>query len=164
MNLEAIESALIGVTKTYTNMRIKEERACSRIFSRSDYMYSDRITVKEVAWEVMEAAYIKVSAGGKLPANARQIMYAARPEILKQADKTSFTDSYFTQTLLPDYIAEHGCDWDVVYDARGHLNEPHTGIEVALGTLSVRNYIGGCTRNHDDDLPTLSLEYPETHT
>ena len=32
--------------------------------------------------------------------------------------------------------------WDVVFDARGHLVEPHTGRRVALGTLGVREYLG----------------------
>ena len=37
---------------------------------------------------------------------------------------------------------EHDCsDWDVVWDARGHLFEPHTDHEVAIGTLEVRRYI-----------------------
>ena len=51
---------------------------------------------------------------------------------------------YFTQTLLPDYIAaneEQCADWDVVYDARGHLIEPHTGTSVPLGTMAVREYL-----------------------
>src|SRR5207253_2833844 len=54
--------------------------------------------------------------------------------------------SYFTQTLLPDYVAENPglCkDWDVVFDARGHFTEPHTGRRVDLGTLGVRDYTGG---------------------
>ena len=37
------------------------------------------ISIKAAAWEVMEAAYLKASANGTLPANARQVYYAARP-------------------------------------------------------------------------------------
>lgn len=158
MRVENIETALTSVTKTYTNMRKQEERARQRV-CRSDYMYSDRVTVKEVAWDVMEAAYNKVSDNGRLPANARQIMYAARPEILARADKSSFGDSYFTQTLLPEYIAEHGCSWDVVYDARGHLIEPHTEEKIALGTIDVRNYLRGEVES-DVGYTTLKLDYP----
>jgi hypothetical protein len=53
-------------------------------------------------------------------------------------------DKYFTQTLLPDYIQEHPretADWDVVYDARGHLTEPHTGTVIGIGTLEIRQYL-----------------------
>ena len=48
---------------------------------------------------------------------------------------------YFSQTLLPDYIEEHGVDWDVVYDARGHFEEPHTNRRIGCGTIEVRNYL-----------------------
>jgi hypothetical protein len=103
------------------------------------------VTIKEVAWEGMAKAYDDASGGGRYPANARQVMYAARPAILSATGKTSLADSYFTQTLLPDYIEEHAeetADWDVVFDARGNFTEPHTGREVPLGTLDVRAYLG----------------------
>lgn len=86
-----------------------------------------KATIKDVAYEVMEQAYLKASGGGTLPALARQVMYAARPIIQEKTGKI-LNDQYFTQGLLPDYIEEHGCDdWNVVFDARGHFHEPHTG-------------------------------------
>src|SRR6516165_7755189 len=88
----------------------------------------------------MEQAYLKVSGNDTLPANARQIMYAARPHIQKVTGR-ELHDSYFTQTLLPDYLTETGVDWDVVYDARGHFNEPHDGRSFGIGTLEVRQYL-----------------------
>jgi len=57
---------------------------------------------------------------------------------------------------LPTYVAKHPAetaDWDVVCDARGHLWEPHTDHEVALGTLEVRRYLAG--RHTDFDLAGL---------
>jgi hypothetical protein len=48
---------------------------------------------------------------------------------------------YFSQTLLPDYIEEHGVHWDVVYDARGHFLEPHTNRRIGCGTIEVGNYL-----------------------
>src|SRR5690606_16594938 len=88
-------------------------------------MRMPRTSIREVAFYVMEDAYNKASANGKYYANARQIMYAARPEILKHADATDLDSVYFTQTLLKDYIEEYCPDWKVVWDARGHLIEPH---------------------------------------
>ena len=41
------------------------------------------ISVKDAAAQIMEQAYLKVSGNGRYPANARQIMYAARPHIQK---------------------------------------------------------------------------------
>jgi hypothetical protein len=106
------------------------------------------MSLKDAAWAVMKKAYLKASDNGRLPANARQIMYAARPDILQMTGKEKFGDSYFTQTLLPDYIDEHPeetAGWDVVYDARGHLIEPHTNRRVSLGTIEVRQYLGDRT-------------------
>ena len=104
-----------------------------------------QISIKDAAWAVMKAAYLKASDGGKLPANARQIMYAARPDILSVTGIDKLGDAYFTQNVLPDFIEVHPelCgDWDVVFDARGHFIEPHTDRVVPLGTIEVRSYLG----------------------
>jgi hypothetical protein len=72
-------------------------------------------------------------------------MYAARGDILRLTGRAKFDDKYFTQTLLPDYLRDNPeatADWDVVYDARGNLIEPHTGRRVPLGTVPVRDYLG----------------------
>ena len=162
MNVAHVEKALTSVTRKYTKMRKREERARGRYSNRSYYMYSTRITVKEVAWQVMEQAYLKASANGTLPAHARQIMYAARGPILAKCDKDTFDDQYFTQVLLPDYIEQHGCSWDVVYDARGHLVEPHTETEIALGTLGVRSYTASWHKKTDDEFvfDEQKIHYP----
>ena len=76
------------------------------------------VTLKDAAWQVMEEAYMKASDNGRLPAHARQIMYAARGKILNMVSGKTLDDNYFTQTLLPDYINEHNVSWNVVYDAR----------------------------------------------
>jgi hypothetical protein len=64
----------------------------------------------------------------------------ARPLIEEQTDKP-LSYAYFSQTLLPNYVNEHGADWDVVYDDRGHFKEPHTKRVIGLGTLNVRAYL-----------------------
>jgi hypothetical protein len=94
----------------------------------------------------MEAAYFKASANGTYPALARQIMYAARPEILRLTGESSLDSQYFAQSLLPEYIEEHGCeDWNVAYDARGNFHEPHTDRKVPLGTIDVRGHLRDIT-------------------
>jgi hypothetical protein len=103
------------------------------------------MNLKDAAYAVMRDAYIKASDGGKLPAKARQIMYAARGRILELAGVKKFSDSCFTQVLLRSYMRdnpEETKDWDVIYDARGNLTEPHTGPRIPLGTLQVRRYLG----------------------
>jgi hypothetical protein len=96
----------------------------------------------EVANEVMRECYMKASDNNRLPANARQIFYVARPLIEARTDKP-LSYPYFSQTLLPNYVNEHQecAKWDVVYDDRGHFTEPHTGRVIGLGTLNVRNYV-----------------------
>jgi hypothetical protein len=99
------------------------------------------LSQKDAAAQVMEAAYMAASANGTLPATARQVMYAARPKIEALTSGRRLDDQYFCQTLLPDFMEEHGVDWDVVFDARGHFTEPHDGEIVNLGTLGVRSYL-----------------------
>ena len=70
----------------------------------------------------------------RLPANARQIFYVARPLIEERTDKPLRYD-YFSQKMLPDYINKlpECVGWDVVYDDRGHFVEPHTERMIGLG-------------------------------
>jgi hypothetical protein len=107
-----------------------------------------KMSIVDAAYEVMEEAYLKASDNGggpRLPAKARQIMYAARPKILEPTGRRKFNDNYFTPTLLPDFINDNEeltGNWDVIYDARGHLVEPHTQRVVPLDTVEVREYLG----------------------
>jgi len=88
----------------------------------------------------MEDAYIKASSNGKYYANARQIMYAARPAILEITGERELKSAYFTQTLLKDYLEKYNPDWKVVWDARGHLVEPYTNKQINLGGSDVKKY------------------------
>ncbi|MCX6624737.1 MAG: hypothetical protein NTY38_27475, partial [Acidobacteria bacterium] len=84
--------------------------------------------------------------------------------IQEQTEQT-LRDVYFTQTLLPDYIRDHADEtagWDVVYDARGHLWEPHTGEQIGVGTLEVRQYLRDIEGPIDlgIDSPRLNSSFP----
>jgi hypothetical protein len=145
MDSSTIFDAVRSVTKDWTRQKTREIRHRAAAANRHEAMTrTRRITIKEVAWAVMDAAYMKASDNGTLPAAARQVMYAARPDILVQTGAEQLDDQYFTQTLLPDYMAEHPgktADWEVVFHARGHFAEPHTNLVIPLGTLNVRGYI-----------------------
>jgi hypothetical protein len=149
----AITELVTGVTKKWAKQRKAEERSVRAATNRRYVFKEARWTIKDAAYQYMEMAYMKASGDGRFPANARQIMYAARGHIQDQTG-LPLADNYFTQTLLPDYIAETGAPWDVVFDARGHFTEPHTKVEVPLGTLAVRRYLAGAGRQSVDD-PTL---------
>jgi hypothetical protein len=136
--IDAVETA----TRKWTRQKKSEERHPGMIRYRASRMTKEpRTTQKEAAWEILEEAYLAASGGGTLPAMARQIYYQARPKIMAMTDDKELAYGYFSQTLLPDYIEEHGVDWNVVYDARGHFEEPHTNRRIGCGTIDVGNYL-----------------------
>jgi hypothetical protein len=136
--IDAVEAA----TRKWTRQKKSEERHPGMIRYRSSRMTKEpRTTQKEAAWQVMEEAYMAASGNGTLPALARQIFYQARPKIMELTDDKQLAYGYFSQVLLPDYIEEHGVDWNVVYDARGHFEEPHTNRRIGCGTIEVGNYL-----------------------
>jgi len=119
-----------------------------------------RTSIRDTAFKVMEEAYNHASANGKYFANARQIMYAARPRMLESEPSLSLDGNfsvYFTQVLLKDYIEEYSPNWKVVWDARGHLIEPYTGKTVGLGGVEVMTYIKEWTENFAEN-PDLDIE------
>jgi hypothetical protein len=145
---KVITDAVLHVTKAWAKQRKAEERNASAEARRIDRLTkSDRpFSLKAAAERVMRDAYMRASDDNKLPANARQIMYAARPQVLELTGKDNLDDQYLTQTLLVNYMAEFADDcanWNVVWSDRGHFTEPHTGLVVGLGTLAVRGYVGG---------------------
>jgi hypothetical protein len=141
---KTIIGAVQDVTSKWTKQRKQEERHAAARVRRWDVMTASRaMTVKKAAYSVMREAYLKASANNTYVAKARQIMYAARGAIQELTGK-ALDDRYFTQTLLPDFMAaypELTADWKVVWDARGHLTEPHTQHSVPLGTTEVEDYI-----------------------
>ena len=52
--------------------------------------------IKDAAWQVMVDVYHAASRGGRLPANAPQVMYAARKRILDLTGRTKLENRYFT--------------------------------------------------------------------
>jgi len=161
MDSTAIFDAVRSVTGAWARQRKAEEREASRVSRRRDALVrSRRMTIREAAWLVMPRAYLKASSGGTLPAHARQIMYAARGEIQRLTGRT-LDDQYFTQQLLPDFMNEHPsatAEWDVVFDARGHFHEPHTGRIVPLGTIDVRRHLHQVAEH---TLPELQVGLPD---
>jgi DNA topoisomerase 6 subunit A-like protein len=136
--LDAVETA----TSKWTKQKKSEERHPSMVRYRASRMTREpRTSQKEAAWKIMEAAYMAASGNDTLPAMARQIFYQARPKIMEMTDDKQLAYGYFSQVLLPDYIEEHGVDWNVVYDARGHFEEPHTSRRIGCGTIEVGNYL-----------------------
>jgi hypothetical protein len=120
MNTAAIADLIRGVTGKWAKQRKAEERHARAAERREEALISyRRVSLKEAAAEVMREAYLKASANGTLPVNPRQIMYAARPQILERTGKDSLNGQYFSQTLLVDYMDENPGEtarWDIIAD------------------------------------------------
>lgn len=167
--LDALRTALRLVTKDWKKAKRsadKDDRVRRRDLEKQRKSQARPPSIKDAAYYYMEAAYLKASDGGRLPANARMLMYALRPYVLAETSGECWKESsYFTQTLLPDYMAEHAAataGWNVVYDARGHLREPHGGARVDLGTLGVRSYLRSRPVDADEIAPSalITTQFP----
>ena len=136
-----ILSALVkeGTKKWTRTVKAEERNPVSRSYRHARMTQSAGVSFKDAAAQIMEEAYQQGQRStADCPANARQIMYAARPYIQKMTGKP-LKDSYFTQTLLPNYVEETRCSRGTsIYDARGHFVEPHDGKSFGVGTLEVR--------------------------
>jgi hypothetical protein len=157
---DALIGSVLSVTKKWTKQRKAEERERRAIQNRRARMTCVRVTAKDVAYRCMEHAYKKASANGTLPASARQIMYQARP-IIQAETGEQLDDQYFCQQLLPNYMQERNVTWNVVYDDRGHLREPHTSKSLGLGTLAVQRYLADIREPKTSE---IAIEPPEVIT
>ena len=123
MDSTSIIAGLKSVTAKWTKQRKQEERG--RAQSRSAvFIRKYRTSIKDAACSVMPEAYAKASDGGRLPVSARQLYYAARGPIMEATERNELGSAYFTQTILPEYMAyrrKETAAWDVTYDARGHF-------------------------------------------
>ena len=153
---ESIQDDLASAVRSVAKDWKKEKRQADRNdrvspsrLSRLRIWKPPKVTIRKASFQVMEAAYMKASGNGRYHANGRQIMYAARGPVQKLTDGEIWKNSsYFTQTLLKDYIEEYGAtDWKVVWDARGHITEPYTERVVGLCGVEVGKYISEWTTN-----------------
>ena len=144
---EAAVAAVKQVTAAWARQRKAEERDRSARLRRDDAMNASLkpMSIRDAAFKVMAKAYAAASDNGNLPVQPRQIFYAARPEILRLARIERLDAGRWTQEMLVDYMNAHPecANWDVTFSDRGDFAEPHTGRVVGLGTLAVRDYIGG---------------------
>jgi DNA topoisomerase VI subunit B len=143
----ALESCIENVTAQWKKIKKRSDRD-DRVRERDLESLRKRdksVSIKDAAFQVMQQAYMHTSGNGAYPAKARQIMYSARPLVLDLTGGKCWSNSaYFTQELLIEFMEQNlelTASWDVVFDARGHLTEPHTGEQIGLGTLEVREYM-----------------------
>lgn len=157
---EDIQSAISNAAKAFTKAKRhseKNDRPSTWELDRISHKPS-WISIRDAAFLVMDEAYNKASSNGRYHANARQIMYAARPLILEMTGHNELNDVYFTQNLLKDYIETFRPEgWRVVWDARGNITEPYTHRIISLGGLAVKNYTDKWISDISDrELPVIA--------
>jgi len=136
--VEAIE-AMLRSTKDLFKAHKRTERAVAAELRRSWQPVKDQEALLPIVAEVMDEAVAAASDNGKLPYSARTLYYQVRPRIQRYTDKP-LTMGYFSQTLLVQYQREHDKLPGLYREPRGHLIEPHTAIEIPLGTLELAKY------------------------
>lgn len=166
---QAVSQAILSVSKEVTRQRHKQRREETRLNARARKFLTkhkaEKIGIRDAAWQVIPEAIAHVTGGDlSAPAKARQIMYAARKRVLELTGGRCWARSQqFTQSYLPDFIRENPdltAGWNVVYDARGQLTEPHTGRVVPLGTVAVRDYVRGWTQPGTSPAPSAPATEP----
>ena len=145
-----LDPAIERVTREWTKAKRQrlrmEQSALKRLTEDLTKQVDKPLTIKAACFQVMERAYLKASANGTLPAKSRQLMYAARPEVMKLTGGVFYKadTQTFQQSTLIDFLEQNPevtAGWNVVWDDRGHVREPHTDHQVGLGTLGVRRYL-----------------------
>jgi hypothetical protein len=160
MNLnDALQASLKKVTADFTRAKMqvyrqRQERVSQWQIDRWEKQDEDR-QLKAAAYKVIPKAYAATSDNGQLPAKVRQIYYQVRPLVMELTGGKIWKNSdTFTQGVFNDYVRDHPretADWDVVYDARGHLTEPHLKRQIGIGTLEVRSYVKSWAETSDFD-------------
>lgn len=147
-----LEQAVTRVTKRWSQIAREADRQHRQRAAEMERRYKaeapKRVTIRAAAFEEIPRAYAKASGDGKHSAKFRQIYYAARRFILEATGRTGepgddLKSDYF-RDLLCEYIETHleeTKNWDVLFDDRGHFEEPHNGYRIGIGTANVREYL-----------------------
>lgn len=137
--LDAVADGLHSVLKGHYEQKRQEGRPIRGLYSPPIYIRQYEVTLRDAVFKVIEEAASKASAGFTLPFSVRQLYYQVRPLIQEYTDR-ELTYAYFTPPLVTEYEEDHGSLTGLIYEARGHLVEPHRHINLALGTVEVSNY------------------------
>jgi hypothetical protein len=95
-------------------------------------------TQKSVVLDNLDEAIDKASGDRKYRFNLRQVYYVLRP-IVQEELSAELTYNNL-EGIITDYENEHGDIEGMYRDPRGTLYHPHTGENIALGTLAVEQY------------------------
>jgi len=135
--LDAVSDCIGSVLKEHYTEKKRTERG--RASTRYIPVRSYECSLKYAVFKVMKEAAAKASANFTLPFSVRQLYYQVRP-LIQQYTSKELEYPYFTPPLVTEYEDWHGELPGLIYEARGHLVEPHRDVELPLGTVEVANY------------------------
>jgi hypothetical protein len=139
--IKAVEATGKGWTR---QVKAEERDASARQHRRNLWAAPARVSLKDICYANMAAAWDTASDGGRLPTHWRQLFYVMRPRCDADPDADRpLRDKTFKQ-ILEGYLAERSPGWDVLRGARGVFKEPHRADGdngLAMSTLNVRNYL-----------------------
>ncbi len=136
--LAAVADSLSEVLKGHYAEKKRAERERT-VRTRPTPVRTYEWSVKDAVFRVMKQAASKASANFTLPYSVRQLYYQVRPLIQEYTNK-ELKYAYFTPPLVTEYEEIYDPLQGLIYEARGHLIEPHRDIEVPLGTVDVAGY------------------------
>jgi hypothetical protein len=140
---EAVEETLWDATKIFYREGERRKKDAAKQLRAEEARAKMTKETDVPLTEVMERAMpesLKHATGEKYRVSAHTLFYSARRFFQKYTSRT-LESQYFEQQLLPPYLHAHPEIQKWIYrEARGVLYEPHTGIEVPLGTREVEQY------------------------
>jgi hypothetical protein len=131
---DAVGKAVSEVLKHHCATKKREDRELE-----AQYAKRPEVSLRDAVFAVMREAACRASGDGALPYSVRQLYYKVRP-LIQQYTSRELKYAYFTPALVTEYEDEYGSLAGLIYDARGHLYEPHNGTELSLGTTEVDEY------------------------
>lgn len=112
--------------------------------------------IKRTVYDLFDDVYERATDGGTYTVTKRQLFYEMRPAFQKRADREGYkythdsdphdktelelNDSYFTETLIPDYETDEAGERLCHREQRGFFVEPHSNREIELSTRKVDKY------------------------
>jgi hypothetical protein len=139
---KAVGLAVAAVLKEHYALRKKADKqsAAQERHEREENEAArpKQMSLKDAVFTVLPQAIAKAS-DGNFEFQDRQLYYQVRPLITQYTNK-ELTFSYFSPPLLTEYEEQHGEIAGLLFDGRGHFQEPHNVTEFELGTKEVNSY------------------------
>ncbi|MCU7836220.1 MAG: hypothetical protein KZQ83_13340 [gamma proteobacterium symbiont of Taylorina sp.] len=140
--IEPLSSTIWNASKTLFKEAKKEKRDIAKSerewVARQKKSIVDNSLIDSV-FEVLPLGIEQATDKEKFPSNVRSLYYKVR-KLIQDYTSKKLDYTYFSQNLLIRYWQNYGRNKLIYNDPRGVLYEPHSNIEVQLGTNEVEQY------------------------